>query len=615
MKRVILFLTILLPSIIYPQSKYYTFSELNGMEDQSGNTHLFYRMYFLSNNSSFYEMENSIYHLNLKSGTDSLFLGEGIYQDEHQSTFSYISDYKFWNRNSSKYIYCGSWAGGMDITLHAFVKRFDMSYGITIYNTSFSSFLEISRQNDSLVFADIGSSCISTDGGKSWDTLKANFHFISLNPFNDQIMFCSKNGGGLYKSTDQGKNFYLANTGSLDPQKDKMFFYKDDIHVYLLENNSLLVSNNRGELSSWSEIYSGNNSIYVSLDSTKNGDLYLTDGKNIFHSSNYGDSFTLFKKLDQDIVGIYKKPNSDKLYAATKYKLVEISGDSIKTLKSRPINPKILSFFPLKIGDKWIYKERMTVIPEGDMFYSNHVISVIGDTLMSNNINYKIVLDNMNYRFLRTDSTGGVYEYFPYMYPDSVDNETLYQDLIMNTGDTVESNWKNHNGKIIFLSQDSAYTCGVKVNTMNYEFFSGTYQSRYQLAEGLGISIMNIGQDFDFVDDTLKGAVINGVVYGDTTVTGIKGQKNIPLQFTLFQNYPNPFNPSTIIKYEISKAANVKIKVYDVLGREIATLLNSTQKAGQHEVEWNAKNYASGIYFYRIRAGEFVSTKKMLLIK
>jgi len=88
-----------------------------------------------------------------------------------------------------------------------------------------------------------------------------------------------------------------------------------------------------------------------------------------------------------------------------------------------------------------------------------------------------------------------------------------------------------------------------------------------------------------------------------------------PLAYKLYQNYPNPFNPSTTIKYEIPKETKVTIKLYDVLGREIATLLNTTQNAGQHEVEWNAKNYSSGIYFYRIRAGEFVSTKKMLLIK
>ena len=100
------------------------------------------------------------------------------------------------------------------------------------------------------------------------------------------------------------------------------------------------------------------------------------------------------------------------------------------------------------------------------------------------------------------------------------------------------------------------------------------------------------------------------------TVDGISEPKNnIINNFKLYQNYPNPFNPLTTIKYQIPKESNVKIKVYDVLGKEVSTLLNEKQKAGEHVVEWNAKDFASGIYFYRIRAGEFVSTKKMLLIK
>ena len=94
----------------------------------------------------------------------------------------------------------------------------------------------------------------------------------------------------------------------------------------------------------------------------------------------------------------------------------------------------------------------------------------------------------------------------------------------------------------------------------------------------------------------------------------------IPTEYKLSQNYPNPFNPSTIIKYQIPKQvrddnANVSLKVYDILGREIATLVNEKQKAGNYEVTWNADNVPSGIYFYRLRAGNFVEAKKMLLLK
>ena len=106
------------------------------------------------------------------------------------------------------------------------------------------------------------------------------------------------------------------------------------------------------------------------------------------------------------------------------------------------------------------------------------------------------------------------------------------------------------------------------------------------------------------------------LLHNTIIITNIKNDVvNNDFSFKLFQNYPNPFNPLTTIKYQIPKESNVTIKVYDVLGKEITTLLNAEQKAGHHKVEWDGKNYASGIYFYRIRAGEFVLTKKMLLIK
>ena len=86
-------------------------------------------------------------------------------------------------------------------------------------------------------------------------------------------------------------------------------------------------------------------------------------------------------------------------------------------------------------------------------------------------------------------------------------------------------------------------------------------------------------------------------------------------EFNLFQNYPNPFNPTTKIKYEISKTGLVTLKVYDVLGREVATLVNEEKLSGSYEVEFDGSNLSSGVYFYRMRAGDFIDTKKFVLIK
>jgi endo-1,3(4)-beta-glucanase len=90
---------------------------------------------------------------------------------------------------------------------------------------------------------------------------------------------------------------------------------------------------------------------------------------------------------------------------------------------------------------------------------------------------------------------------------------------------------------------------------------------------------------------------------------------DIPVRYNLYQSYPNPFNPSATIKFDISKNTNVKIVIYDLTGREVATLVNNELKAGTYKAEWNASQYASGAYFYKITAGDFSETKKMILVK
>ena len=94
---------------------------------------------------------------------------------------------------------------------------------------------------------------------------------------------------------------------------------------------------------------------------------------------------------------------------------------------------------------------------------------------------------------------------------------------------------------------------------------------------------------------------------------------NYPEGFILYQNYPNPFNPTTNIRFRISDRGFISLKVYDILGKEVTTLINEELSAGDYEVELNAssgiRDLVSGIYFYQLRAGSFVETKKMMYLK
>ena len=98
-------------------------------------------------------------------------------------------------------------------------------------------------------------------------------------------------------------------------------------------------------------------------------------------------------------------------------------------------------------------------------------------------------------------------------------------------------------------------------------------------------------------------------------LTGVEELTGIAQVYALAQNYPNPFNPSTKIEFSLPKQSAVDLKVFNILGQEVATLVHATLNAGQHAVSFDARNLASGLYFYRISAGEFSSVKKMMLLK
>ncbi len=114
----------------------------------------------------------------------------------------------------------------------------------------------------------------------------------------------------------------------------------------------------------------------------------------------------------------------------------------------------------------------------------------------------------------------------------------------------------------------------------------------------------HVGSTFNLDDLALSG-----------TATGVTGQPAQPRSFALSQNFPNPFNPSTLINYEIAKAGPVRLTVYDVLGRQVATLVDGIQEPGAHEARFDGGGLASGMYIYRLQTTGFVQQRKMILQK
>jgi hypothetical protein len=100
-----------------------------------------------------------------------------------------------------------------------------------------------------------------------------------------------------------------------------------------------------------------------------------------------------------------------------------------------------------------------------------------------------------------------------------------------------------------------------------------------------------------------------------SSITGIETDKNIPTKYFLDQNYPNPFNPKTEISFGLEKASLVRLEIFNSLGQKVAILLGQRMDAGKHSVTFDAGSLSSGVYYYRITAGEFSAVKKMLLMR
>ncbi|HWA07516.1 MAG TPA: T9SS type A sorting domain-containing protein [Ignavibacteria bacterium] len=167
-------------------------------------------------------------------------------------------------------------------------------------------------------------------------------------------------------------------------------------------------------------------------------------------------------------------------------------------------------------------------------------------------------------------------------------------------------------GSILYLKKDTSFVKSVITDDNQHYSITGVSAGTYTL------TVQRLGYE------TESRQVVIGTVNLDTVnfyldtlnVIGIVNiNSGIPENFSLGQNYPNPFNPQTKIKFSMKKSAAAELKVFDLLGREVKTLVNGNLKAGVYEVSYNASGLPSGVYFYRLRTSEFTETKKMVLIK
>jgi hypothetical protein len=263
------------------------------------------------------------------------------------------------------------------------------------------------------------------------------------------------------------------------------------------------------------------------------------------------------------------------------------------------------TYYPLEKGNRWDYGYYSSP-QQAHYAYS---VSITGDTIMQNGLRYAIEQSpDSGMRFLRQQG-GRVYQFIvPGI--DSLLYDFTYAYL---WGETLSVSYQGNDTLVTTVNSHHAPVFDItRAIWIFYTYASDRSLYReVKIADSLGcFEIEKKGHPSLF----LMGAVINGTRYG-TALTGIHDTSVISQKFVLYQNYPNPFNPATTIRYDVPGRSSVTLRVFNVLGQEVRTLVNEAKDPGSFSFEFDAGSLPTGVYYYRLTAGDYSLAKVMLLIR
>ncbi|MBS1494244.1 MAG: T9SS type A sorting domain-containing protein [Bacteroidetes bacterium] len=281
--------------------------------------------------------------------------------------------------------------------------------------------------------------------------------------------------------------------------------------------------------------------------------------------------------------------------------------------------------FPLKSGNVFVFKNVVSTYFPVNTVTRYYKTIIQRDTVLNSRKYFfmSYYCGYKNYWWRMDSTTGNLFTLDTGNICPNYYKEMLFDSLCVNLGDTskgcgsgkVCSGASNHplfNQMNISRQMSKGYSSPV---------YSYSYTNTYDLNFGLVYyTYSGGGPQIGGVYETseLKGCIINNVLYGDTSTvpSGINSLNSITsVEYSLSQNYPNPFNPSTIISYQLAINSFVTLKVFDLQGKEVQTLVNKKQSAGSYSAEFIGANLPSGIYFYSLQVDNYKETKKMLLVK
>lgn len=493
----------------------------------------------------------------------------------------------------------------------------------------------------------------SVDGGNNWTAATTGFgkfskiSFIAFHPTNSNIIYACGSGTSLMKSIDAGVNWTDIMPSIIDRYVYGIQFDSQN-NLYVFTGSNIYKTTNEISYQSLSGDLVNTDIFQIHFSPANYSVIYLASLGGVLKTTNGGQTWVQKSNgiYDNDIFSIGINPqNANTIFAGSFGSIVYrttdggenwvekttgltgLSASSINEFWFNPQNPN--NVFVLE-GSSKIFSSTNSGDSWTEYKVNNESIKALDISPSSTNIWYAYTPGGKIYKsidygtnWLLQGTTTSLYS----ITVDATDPTILYADQYINSVDNISK------------STNSGYTWGIFRSSLYVrDIYSvpGAPNTLYASSWGAGVykttdgglnwTQSNVGLTYQncFVVRNQPGstssflvATYGGGVFGfDYTATDIKKEKDIiPVSYTLYQNYPNPFNPSTKISYSLPQTSHVKLVLYNVLGVQILTLIDSEQQIGNHEIELNGNNLASGVYFIKMNAGNYSVTKKIMLMK
>ena len=501
----------------------------------------------------------------------------------------------------------------------------------------------------------------TTNSGTSWIKIfNGDVPSIEINQNNREI-YIGTDGTGVYKSPNEGDTWINLNNPEL-PISFSLAMSVFDVRLDLNDDSILYISTGAGIYKSfdaglsWQRSFDGLNKFYaydIKIAHSNPAIIYTTGREGIHRSSDRGQNWRYIGGGAAENLIAIDPTNPDIVYIVQVTHLIEYylwrTTDGGKTWEKKLTSPttfKFVEFDPLNsniifttIRNSSSESVLCKSTNRGDTWYSLN--SPEPTSILISKYNSQIIYLGTKIGVYKTNDGGiswvnlGLSDYDSYIFLSFAEDESIIFASVADRGvfKTTDdgSNWEEKNNG---LTSKSISVFLTNPKQLNQYYISTIDSGIYVTNDGANTWDMlkpkhpSLRIDAIFLDTVGTGRIFAsgrdapGIYILDLNLTNIEEQDLIgfPTNFVLYQNYPNPFNASTSIKFLVQLPGNIKLEIYDYLGRKIKTLINEYKNKGEYSIEWNGKNendqdVSSGIYFSRILNSNISLSKKMILIK